>query len=407
MSTDDLYNRDGKAKFDVQTPTGEKFTATPGLYYRQSMDGSDDKPMVWPFIRHYGAHDFYFSLGEPIITVWEKPQWFKPGETKTLDDITVTYRKMTMTGEPGTQSASFGADLAMVISGTTYNVTPHFTVANGPDMPMVGSQLRVAMTRLNAADHSAELQIFFAQPRYPIELFTKPLTGLVWAGTGIMTFGGLLSAFYRRRPKTMRESGAESQEVEQNDPVMDLGKLLEDSGAVLRGHFLLASGRHSDVYFEKFRILEQPQVLSALCQQIAEHYEGAGIQAVAGPTTGGIIIAFEVARLMGLPAVYVEMESGSRALRRNKTLPFGQRILVVDDVLTSGKSLEDTRAALTGAGGKVVGFGTLIDRSNALEFDIPHFSAYKVEAQTFPADALPDWLAKLPLIKPGTSATFS
>src|SRR6478672_11433170 len=96
---------------------------------------------------------------------------------------------------------------------------------------------------------------------------------------------------------------------------MDLEKLLTDSGAILRGHFLLTSGRHSDVYFEKFRILEQPPVLSALCAEIAREFVGQ-VDLVAGPTTGGIIIAFEVGRQMGVPALYVESENGRKALRR-------------------------------------------------------------------------------------------
>ena len=97
---------------------------------------------------------------------------------------------------------------------------------------------------------------------------------------------------------------------------MNLGELLESSGAVLHGHFLLTSGRHSDVYFEKFRVLERPDVLSALCKEIAENFADAGIEVVAGPTTGGIIIAFEVARQMGLPSLYVETEDGQKKLRR-------------------------------------------------------------------------------------------
>ncbi len=95
---------------------------------------------------------------------------------------------------------------------------------------------------------------------------------------------------------------------------VDLGQLLETSGAVLHGHFLLTSGRHSGVYVEKFRILEQPAVLSALCAEIAEHFKDTNIDLLAGPTTGGIIIAFEVARQMGLPAVYVESENGVKKL---------------------------------------------------------------------------------------------
>src|ERR1044072_789792 len=109
----------------------------------------------------------------------------------------------------------------------------------------------------------------------------------------------------------------------------DLQQLLESSGAILRGHFLLTSGRHSDVYFEKFRILEQPQVLSALCAEIAGAFRDEKLDFVAGPTTGGIIIAFEVARQMGLPAVYVETEDGRKTLRRGKAVPSGAKVLIV------------------------------------------------------------------------------
>ncbi|MDR3691317.1 MAG: orotate phosphoribosyltransferase [Fimbriimonas sp.] len=186
---------------------------------------------------------------------------------------------------------------------------------------------------------------------------------------------------------------------------VDLGKLLESSGAILRGHFLLASGRHSEVYFEKFRILEQPAVLSALCGEIATHYKDAGIELVAGPTTGGIIIAFEVARQMGLPSVYIETENGLRTLRRNKTLASGVRTLIVDDVLTTGGSLFDSRKAIETAGGSVVGYGVLVDRSAPdIDFQLPLFGAHRVEAESFAADAVPDWLAAVPLVKPGTSA---
>ena len=184
---------------------------------------------------------------------------------------------------------------------------------------------------------------------------------------------------------------------------IDLGQLLESSGAILRGHFLLTSGRHSDIYFEKFRILEQPHVLSALCTLIAKHYKDAGIQLVAGPTTGGIIIAFEVARQMGLPAVYVESENGIKTLRRNKSIEEGVKTLIVDDVLTTGTSLFETRTAIETAGGTVVGYGVLIDRSTPeTDFKLPLYGAYKVEAQSFAPDAVPDWLANIPIHKPGT-----
>ena len=184
---------------------------------------------------------------------------------------------------------------------------------------------------------------------------------------------------------------------------VDLAQLLESSGAILRGHFLLASGRHSDVYFEKFRILEQPHVLSALCTEIANHYRDAGVQLVAGPTTGGIIIAFEVARQMGLPTAYVESENGVKTLRRNKRIPEGIRTLIVDDVLTTGGSLFETRTAIESAGGLPIGYGVLIDRSTPeTDFQLPLYGAYKVQANSYAPDEVPDWLAAVPISKPGT-----
>lgn len=184
---------------------------------------------------------------------------------------------------------------------------------------------------------------------------------------------------------------------------MDLSELLEASGAILRGHFLLTSGRHSEVYFEKFRLIEQPPVLTALCTEIARTFADQGVEAVAGPTTGGIIIAFEVARQMGLPAIYVESENGVKTLRRGKTLPAGQRVLVVDDVLTTGTSLLETQAAIERAGAEVIGFGVLIDRRDKeLAISVPLYGAYRVEAKSYAPDEVPDWLAATPAVKPGT-----
>lgn len=185
---------------------------------------------------------------------------------------------------------------------------------------------------------------------------------------------------------------------------VDLGALLESSGAVLRGHFILTSGRRSDVYFEKFRVLEQPHVLSTLCAEVAEHYKDLEFDVVAGPTTGGIIIAFEVGRQMGKPAVYVETENGVKTLRRGKTLPEGCRVLIVDDVLTTGTSLVETKAAIEAAGGEVVGYAVLISRAQGELALSPMFASYTVTAESYAADQIPEWLAAIPATKPGTRA---
>ncbi len=184
---------------------------------------------------------------------------------------------------------------------------------------------------------------------------------------------------------------------------MDLSSLLESSGAILRGHFILTSGRRSDVYFEKFRVLERPDVLSRLCGEIVGRFSRDDFDAVAGPTTGGIIIAFEVARQMGLPSVYVETEGGEKTLRRGKTLAPRTRVLIVDDVLTTGTSLVESRGAIERAGGVVGAYAVLIDRSpEGLDLGLPLERAHRVEAMSYAADEVPEWLASIPAVKPGT-----
>ncbi len=184
-----------------------------------------------------------------------------------------------------------------------------------------------------------------------------------------------------------------------------LTELLQQSGAILNGHFVLTSGRHSAVYFEKFRILEQPSVLVPLCAEIAAQFADSGATVVMGPTTGGIIIAFEIARQMGLPALYAETVDGQRTLRRNATLEPGAKVLVVDDVLTTGLSLREVSNLVTAADAEVVGYGVLIDRSQELRsLGAPLHAAYRVEAESYAPDAIPDWLAQIPATKPGTRA---
>ena len=177
------------------------------------------------------------------------------------------------------------------------------------------------------------------------------------------------------------------------------------SGAVLNGHFVLTSGLHSPVYWEKFRIIENPAAAVPLCAMIADHFKDKGIELIVGPTTGGIILAFEVARIMGLPAAFAEkVPSGEREFRRGFKIRPGEKILVVDDVLTTGKSVREVFDAVAKHKGNIVGVAVLVDRSDrSLDFGASLFSCLRAVTPAYKAEDCPLCRAGQPLTKPGSS----
>ena len=128
--------------------------------------------------------------------------------------------------------------------------------------------------------------------------------------------------------------------------INNIEEIFHKSGAILKGHFLLTSGFHSPVYWEKFRVLQYPHYTEQLCRLIASHFEKQDIQVVAGPTTGGVILAFEVARQLGVRGIFAEKEGSQRVFRRGFEISPGERVLIVDDVLTSGSSVREVVAAV-------------------------------------------------------------
>lgn len=186
----------------------------------------------------------------------------------------------------------------------------------------------------------------------------------------------------------------------------ELKKLIEEAGAVRYGHFVLASLRHSDVYVEKFRVLERPELLASIAGSIAQHFAECEPDLIVGPATGGILVAYEVARQLGRPAVYVEAENKQKVLRRGASIPAGSKVLLVDDVLTTGISLRETLQVISDQGATVIGIGVLIDRSEQeLDFPCELFAATRFEASTYAPDEVPEWLQAVPITTPGTRAS--
>jgi orotate phosphoribosyltransferase len=183
----------------------------------------------------------------------------------------------------------------------------------------------------------------------------------------------------------------------------DTLQIFKTTGVVKEGHFLLASGLHSPVYWEKFRILQYPKYTSMLCQLIAHHFIDYKVELVVGPTTGGVILAFEVARQMGVMSAFTEKDGATRVFRRDFNIMQDERVLVVDDVMTTGGSVRETIKAVRKLGGKVVGVGLLVDRSeNKVEFNVPTFSCIRSPAITYSADDCPLCAKQIPLVKPGS-----
>ena len=182
----------------------------------------------------------------------------------------------------------------------------------------------------------------------------------------------------------------------------DARRAFESAGAFLQGHFVYTSGRHGADYLEKFRILEDPKATTALAAMIAERFRSLGPELVAGPTTGGIILAYEVARQLGVDAVYAERgEQGGRVLRRGFEIPSGTRVLVVDDVVTTGGSVAETQTCIANAGGLVIGIGVLADRTaGRAATDVPFYACLTLDFPSYAPDGCPLCAAGIPVAAP-------
>lgn len=166
---------------------------------------------------------------------------------------------------------------------------------------------------------------------------------------------------------------------------MNLEDELVARGAILRGHFQLASGRHAGTYIEKFRILQWPDITGEFCERIAGRFRGE-TNLVAGPTTGGVILSFETARRLGLRSIIAERkdEGEGREFRRGFEIGPGDNVLIVDDVLTTGGSIRDVLEAVRERGATVAGVGVLIDRSGGkVDFGVPFFACLTVDVPSW------------------------
>jgi len=179
--------------------------------------------------------------------------------------------------------------------------------------------------------------------------------------------------------------------------------LYEKTGGLLRGHFRLTSGLHSDIYLQSALVLQHPEFAAALGQAVAAPFRDAGAGAVLAPAIGGILVAHEVARALGTRALFTERDNGGMSLRRGFALSPSERCLVVEDVITTGGSTREVIECVGTHGGVVVGVGSLIDRSGgAARFAVPHVTLARVSASTWSPESCPLCRAGTPAVKPGS-----
>ncbi|MCX5665742.1 MAG: orotate phosphoribosyltransferase [Candidatus Omnitrophica bacterium] len=179
--------------------------------------------------------------------------------------------------------------------------------------------------------------------------------------------------------------------------------LFEKSGALLKGHFKLSSGLHSEKYLQCALVLQHPDMAERLSKALAGNFSKEKIDVVIGPALGGVTLAYEVARAVGSRGLFTERQDGKMVLRRGFSISKGEKVLVVEDVVTTGGSTKEVIDLVRSFGANVVGVGSIIDRSGvAIDFGAPFKPLAKVEVETFQEDKCPLCKREMPITKPGS-----
>jgi len=181
--------------------------------------------------------------------------------------------------------------------------------------------------------------------------------------------------------------------------------IFKETQALLDGHFKLTSGRHSNSYFQCAKVLQHPEHLGTICRAIADHFRESGVDTVISPAIGGIVVGTEVGRQLGVKTIFAERKDGRMTIRRGFSLEKNERVLVVEDVITTGGSVAEVMALVEAAGAEVAGVGCVVDRSNGtVRLADSQFSVISLEVHSWPAESCPLCREGLPIEAPGSRA---
>ena len=181
-------------------------------------------------------------------------------------------------------------------------------------------------------------------------------------------------------------------------------EILKDSGTLMTGHFLYTSGRHGEKYFEKARILQNPAYVTEIMSHLAENFKDDDVDIVIAPAVGAVILGFELARQLGAVCLFTERENDKMVLRRGFEIPEGARVVVAEDVITTGGSVQEVIDIVKNSCGVLVGVALIVDRTGgALDFGVKTVSAYTTVATSYEAERCPICAeGAIPLVKPGS-----
>ena len=179
--------------------------------------------------------------------------------------------------------------------------------------------------------------------------------------------------------------------------------IFRSTEALLNGHFVLTSGRHSASYFQCAKVLQYPEYLTAFSVMIANEFEEQAPDVVISPAIGGVVLGTEVGTQLGCRTIFAERKEGKMVIRRGFNIEKGEKVLVVEDVITTGGSVKEVMKLVEDAGGNILGVGVLVDRSNGtVKLHNNHYSIVKLDAKSYGKDEVPDELDKIPIQKPGS-----
>ena len=188
--------------------------------------------------------------------------------------------------------------------------------------------------------------------------------------------------------------------MSERDQILSIFRSTE---ALLDGHFVLTSGRHSASYFQCAKVLQHPEYLTAFSIMIADEFEGQAPDVVISPAIGGVVLGTEVGTQLGCRTIFAERKEGEMVIRRGFHIEKGEKVLVVEDVITTGGSVKEVMDLVEDAGGNILGIGVLVDRSNGtVTLHNNQYSIVKLDAVSYGEDEVPDDLAAIPIQKPGS-----